>query len=317
MSLGTALTVFKAAADPTRLRLLAALAGGEATVGELQQILEQSQPRVSRHLRLLGEAGLVERFRDGQSVYYRLAANETAVALHREILRLAGPGDDLIRHDAGSLRSIQRNRRRSALAGAAGRLARGAAITIRRPDGALIADAIEEAIGDAEIADALDIGCGGGMLLRALGERAHHVTGIDKARRMRVLARARVHEAGLANCTVRDADMHALPFGDESFDVVLLDEVLAHSADLATVIREAKRVLRPSGRLLVLDHILPAARRLSDRAGGPLFENQVHAAMAAAGLRASAPAWFPGPAPEYALITAAQNRIMTRTGTDD
>ena len=310
----SAIQTLKAAADPTRLRLLALLANGEATVGELQEILEQSQPRVSRHLRLLDEAGLVVKFRDGHWIYYRLAATATAQAIVAEALALIGADDEIVDADRMALDRVKRNREREVFrtealstVGVAG-----------RPSLQSFTEAIDECIGDKRFGDVLDVGCGGGTLLRLLGQRARRAVGVDISRRMRLLARSRLHQAGLANCTVRNGDLMKLPFADDSFDLVILDEVLGLFDDILTGLNEARRVLRPAGQLLIADFVRPVARQLPEQRGSTrLIENQLTAMLSELGYRIAHRIWFPGRVMEYALFAAVPDNLQQRTGTYD
>lgn len=306
--------MLKAAADPTRLRLLALLANGEASVGELQEILEQSQPRVSRHLRLLDDAGLVEKFRDGHWVYYRLASapSSSPSTLVDEALALVGTDDDLVVRDRTALDRVKGNRERDVFKV---RALSSAGIT-ERPSTSSLAEAVDECIGDRHLNDVLDIGCGGGTLLRMLGRRARRAVGIDVSRRMRLLARSRLHRAGLANCTVRNGDLVNLSFDDDSFDLVILDEVLDGLDEVLTGLREACRVLRPAGQLLIVDRVRPIARQLPDQRGGArLIENQLTAMLSELGYRVAHRIWFPGRVMEYALFAAEPDNVQRRTGT--
>lgn len=317
MSLVSAIQTLKAAADPTRLRLLALLANGEASVGELQEILEQSQPRVSRHLRLLDEAGLVVKFRDGHWVYYRLASS---LAIIDEVLALLGADDEQVALDRIALDRVKRNRERDVFSEHdvfRGQGPGGIGLA-ERPSIESLAEAIDECIGDRRLGDVLDIGCGGGALLRLLGRRARRAVGIDVSRRMRLLARSRLHSAGLANCTVRKGDLAGLPFEDDSFDLVVLDEVLDGSDDVLAGLREAHRVLRPFGQLLIVDRVRPVARQLSaPRGGARLIENQLTATLSEIGYRVAHRIWFPGRVMEFALFAAVPDNFRQRTGTYD
>jgi DNA-binding transcriptional ArsR family regulator len=318
MSFDSALRSLKAAADPTRLRILALLSSGEATVGELQAILAQSQPRVSRHLRLLVDGGLVTRFRDGHWVYYRLASAPDIAALIGRILELADRSSPELTADRKHLSRVKREREREAYAGGFGRSWSRVAAPGGRPDPASVMEAIEDAVGDREFGDVLDVGCGGGALLCRLGVPARRLVGVDHDRPMRLLARSRVHQASLPNCTVRDGDLLELPFEDASFDLVLLDEVLSRSRDPRKGLAEARRVLAPSGCLLILDRIHPVASRLAANAtSGGLIENQTVALLQELGCRIIRRSWFPGRALEYALFAAALDSQSLRTGTDD
>jgi ArsR family transcriptional regulator len=312
MSIDLAARTLKAAAEPTRVRLLLLLGRGEATVGELQEILEQSQPRVSRHLRVLAEAGLVERFRDGQSIYYRLASDQLPEAISGLVRDAAGANDPLVLADAAALDHMLRARQRAAFSGPA---LVAAAQTGGRPPLEELQAVLDELLAGLDFSDVLDVGCGGGALLPWLSARAAQVTGADIARPMRLLARSRLQVAGLSNCTIRDADLHALPFTDDAFDLVLLDEVLSRTQDPDAAWREVQRVLRPRGRVVILDRIEPAARQLAANRQG-LAENQLTAALAAAGLRVIERRWLPGRALDYAAIVAQPVSAVERTGTD-
>lgn len=306
MTADGALSFLKASADPTRLRLLALLSAGEATVGEMVEVLGQSQPRVSRHLRILHAARLVSHFRDGQWVYYRLDPVQALAELVERVLAFARAGDEAIAADQARMHDIRRQRERYAFAAPSGPR-RWAEPAAGRPGEQLLRQGLDDILGPQAVGDVLDIGVGAGALLGLLAPRARSAVGLDISRGMRVLARSRLQQAGLAHCTIRAGDMHALDFPDLSFDLVVLDEVLAHSGAPQQVVAEAARVLRPTGRLLVLDRIRPAALRLPGAADAPagLFENQLAVMLRTAGLRPGTPAWFPARSPEFALLVAS------------
>lgn len=246
----TILTQLRAAAEPTRLRLLALCARGALCVSDLCDVLGQSQPRLSRHLKLLVEAGLLERIPEGANAYFQLPRDS---ALVRDILARLPENDPLLAQD-----------RRQAARIAAER-ARAASDAFLR-DGAdwdemraldLPAAAMEQAMLaalPAHVGRVLDIGTGTGRLLELLAERADSALGVDASREMLALARARLAERGLAaRATVRQADMYRLPFADGAFDVVAMQMVLHYAEDPAAAIREAARVLAPGGQLLLVD----------------------------------------------------------------
>jgi DNA-binding transcriptional ArsR family regulator/protein-L-isoaspartate O-methyltransferase len=318
MSFDTALRAVKAAGDPTRLRLLALLAGGEATVGELQEILEQSQPRVSRHLRLLGEAGLVDKFRDGHWVYYRLAQTVSVASLVQQLVDLTGHEDPQLMQDRVALSRVKQSRQKDAYAQHGAEPFMEAVYSGDRPSQSSLLDALDECVGDRYLGDVLDIGSGTGALLCMLGSRARNVVGVDISKGMRMLARSRAHQSGLANCTVRKADVRALPFADNSFDLVVLDEVLGCSDQPSAGLREATRVVKRNGQLIIVDRIQPVARRLSASSGsGVLIENQISTLLSELGYRISDRIWFPGRVMEYALFSALPEISQPRTGTHD
>lgn len=316
MSFERAIRAAKAAGDPTRLRLLALLASGEATVGELQEILDQSQPRVSRHLRLLGEAGLVDKFRDGQWVYHRLANAAEVVNLVAPLLELAGTDDSQLVRDRQALARVKQNREKDAYAKRRSAALIDAVYSGSRPAGSGLLEAIEECVGDRPFGDVLDVGSGTGSLLCLLGKRAREVVGVDISKDMRLLARSRVHQVGLSNCTVRAGNLLELPFADDAFDLLVLDEVLAGIENRLAGLREASRVLRRDGHLIIIDRIQPVARQLKSSFDHEvLIENQLTALLSEAGFRLSDRSWFPGRAMEYALFSALPQFNQSRTAT--
>jgi ArsR family transcriptional regulator len=249
------LTQLRAAAEPTRLRLLSLCARGAFCVSDLCGILGQSQPRLSRHLKLLVEAGLLERMPEGANVFFQLPAHADLV---RQILARLPEEDPLLAAD------------RRAAARLAAERARIASDAFRR-HGAdwdemraleLPAAAIEAALLQAlpeRFERLLDIGSGTGRLMEVLAPRCAHALGVDASREMLALARARLAERGLSHCAVRQADMYRLPLPDGGFDVVTLQMVLHYAEDPAAALAEAARVLNPGGILVVVD-LAPHAR---------------------------------------------------------
>ncbi len=249
---GSLLTALRAAGESTRLRLLALTADAELTVSELTQILGQSQPRVSRHLKLLCDAGLLERFPEGISVFYRLARTGPAAHIGRTLVGLVGAEGE-IANDHARLEAIK-----SARAEAAAAYFRANAVEWDRirglhvPEGEVEA-AIRRLLSERTIGDFLDIGTGTGRILEALGRDARRGTGIDLSREMLALARARLEGTGLDHCEVRLADMYSLPFPEGSIDTITCHQVLHFAADPAAAVAEAARVLRPAGLLILAD----------------------------------------------------------------
>ena len=236
----------KGLAEPTRLRLLALLAHGELTVGEICRILGQSQPRVSRHLRLLTEAGFLDRFREQQCVYYRTPATGVRQDWLRHLLVGVDPDDPALRRDRVRMAVVVGDRGRAAAGVLAKRLA------VDQEDAGLKAILLEE-IGPTALGELLDIGTGAGRMLEILGPRASHAVGIDLSAPALRLARARVHALGLAHCEFHCSDMYALPCEAAAFDTVTIDRVLAGAERPAAVLAEAARALRATGRLLVVE----------------------------------------------------------------
>lgn len=315
MELELTLQRLRAIAEPTRLRLLALLSAGEISVGELSNVLGQSQPRVSRHLRLLVEAGLVSRFRDRHWVYYRLVADTALRELLNLVLDPVTEQDPTLVADRKAMQVVKDRRESSAYTALGPSPALWPTADHARPSEAALAEALDDAIDSRPIGDLLDIGSGAGTLLKLLGPRAVSAVGVDTAKEMRLLARARLQRAGLAECTLRNADMHDLPFVAHSFDTVVLDEVLAQSNQPEAALREARRVLRPSGCLLIIDHILPVVGQTVEPAG--LHENKLHALLREQDFSIVHRGWFPGRSLDRALFAAVPNESHRRTGTDD
>jgi ubiquinone/menaquinone biosynthesis C-methylase UbiE/DNA-binding transcriptional ArsR family regulator len=243
----------KAAGEETRLRVLALLAEAELTVSDLTDILRQSQPRMSRHLKLLAEAGLVERFREGTWAFFRLAEHGGGAEVARALIERLDPKDPTIARDRARLASV-----RAARAAAAQVYFRAHAAewdTIRKlhvADDAVEA-AIRAALADKPFRSLLDLGTGTGRMLELFGGEIERGLGLDLSLDMLLLARDRLERAGLKHCSVRQGDLYDLPLANDTFDVVILHQVLHFLDDGARAIKEAARVLRPGGRLLVVD----------------------------------------------------------------
>jgi ubiquinone/menaquinone biosynthesis C-methylase UbiE/DNA-binding transcriptional ArsR family regulator len=243
----------KAAGEDTRLRVLVLLAEAELTVSDLTQILRQSQPRISRHLKLLAEAGLVERFREGAWAFFRLAERGATAEVARALIARLDPSDPIALRDRERLSAV-----RAARAAAAQDYFRAHAAQWDRIRKLHVADAaVEEAIRDAlserPFRSLLDLGTGTGRMLELFGPRAERGLGVDLSLDMLLLARARIERAGLRHCSVRQGDIYDLAVPAGSFDVVVIHQVLHFLDDGGRAIREAARVLAPSGRLLVVD----------------------------------------------------------------
>ena len=253
MPFDTLNAALKAAGEDTRLRVLVLLAEAELTVSDLTQILRQSQPRISRHLKLLAEAGLVERFREGAWAFFRLAERGATAELARALVARLDPSDPIALRDRERLSAV-----RSARAAAAQDYFRAHAAQWDRIRKLHVADeAVEGAISDAlaerPFRSLLDLGTGTGRMLELFGPRVERGLGVDLSLDMLLLARARIERAGLRHCSVRQGDIYDLAVPAGSFDVVLIHQVLHFLDDGGRAIREAARVLAPSGRLLVVD----------------------------------------------------------------
>ncbi|MBO6635685.1 metalloregulator ArsR/SmtB family transcription factor [Parvibaculum sp.] len=243
----------RAAGEPTRLRLLALLAHSELTVTELTQILRQSQPRVSRHLKLLCEAGLLERFREGSWVFYRLAGSGQVAELAEVLSGLIPQEDLVIARDLERLEAV-----RSARAEKAAAYFRSNAEEWDRIRSLYVPeDKVEQTmaeLGMRENAELVaDLGTGTGRMLELFGPMAKSGIGIDLSPEMLALARAQLAQPSLQHCSVRQGDLYDLPMQDDTVDLVTLHMVLHYLDDPAASIAEAARVLKPGGRLLIAD----------------------------------------------------------------
>jgi ubiquinone/menaquinone biosynthesis C-methylase UbiE len=243
----------RAAAEPTRLRLLLLCARAELSVSELTQILGQSQPRVSRHLKLLGEAGLVERLREGSWVFYRLARRAVGGELARLLADLVPSDDPTVALDCARLEQIKRAREAAAAAYFRANAARWDRIRSLYVDEAEVERALLDLLPGGAARDLLDIGTGTGRMLEIFAPRIGHGLGIDASREMLAIARVNLARAGVENCAVRQGDMYQLPLPGASFDAVVFHQVLHYAERPEAAIAEAARMLRPSGRLLIVD----------------------------------------------------------------
>jgi ubiquinone/menaquinone biosynthesis C-methylase UbiE/DNA-binding transcriptional ArsR family regulator len=245
--------VLKAAGETTRLRVLALLAEAELTVSELTEILRQSQPRISRHLKLLAEAGLVERFREGSWAFFRMAERAVAGEVARGLLARLDAADPVIVRDRERLAAVRAARAAAAQAYFRAHAAEWDRIRQLHVADAAVEVAIDEALADRPFRSLLDLGTGTGRMLELFGPHIERGLGIDLSLDMLAIARSRLERAGFRHCSVRQGDIYDLALPRDSFDVVLIHQVLHFLDDGARAIGEAARMLRPGGRLLVVD----------------------------------------------------------------
>jgi len=243
----------KAAGEETRLRVLALLTEAELTVSDLTDILRQSQPRISRHLKLLAEAGLVERFREGTWAFFRLSEHGGGAEVARALLDHLNPADPTVARDRDRLASVRAARAAAAQTYFRRHAAEWDRIRKLHAADAAVEQAIAGALGDRPFRSLLDLGTGTGRMLELFGPKIERGLGLDLSLDMLLLARDRLERAGLKNCSVRQGDIYDLPLANDSFDAVIIHQVLHFLDDGGRAIREAARVLRPGGRLLVVD----------------------------------------------------------------
>ena len=243
----------KAMAEPTRLRLLVLLASGELNVKDLTGILGQSQPRISRHLRLLAEAGLVERAPEGSWVYFRLGEGGEGGALARLVLEAVDRDDALLARDRRRADALREEREKAALAyfqAHAGEWDRIRALHVAE---ARVEAVVSEALGAGPFDLFLDLGTGTGRMLELFRDRYRRGLGIDLSPAMLAYARAKLERGETGRAYVRQGDIYDLPLADQSVGAAVMHQVLHFLSDPQRAVREAARVLEPGGRLLIVD----------------------------------------------------------------
>jgi ubiquinone/menaquinone biosynthesis C-methylase UbiE len=243
----------QALADPTRLRILSLLRQMELSVGELAQLLGQSQPRVSRHVRILADAGAVERRREGSWVFLTIAPAEQSAPMFALLDAWGDPvSGEMFEADAGRLDAIRAERAQAASRYFACHAEVWDQIRSLHVAESEVEGAIRRALGTGKLGRLLDIGTGTGRMLELFGPGASQAIGIDRSSEMLRLARVKLEAAGIA-CSLRQGDISALPLADGVADTVIIHQVLHYAHSPATAIGEAARVLAPGGRLLVVD----------------------------------------------------------------
>jgi ArsR family transcriptional regulator len=244
--------LFQAVSDPTRLRILALLARMELSVGELAQLLEQSQPRVSRHVRILADAGIVDRRKEGSWVFLAIAdSRHTAPLLQLVEAWTDAETRDVFTEDSKRLDAVRADRAEAAALYFEAHAEVWDSIRSLHVSEAEVERAIDRALGHG-FGTLLDIGTGTGRMIELFGPRANEAIGIDRSSDMLRLARAKLESAGIQS-SLRQGDMYALPLVDHSADCVIIHQVLHYAHAPADAIAEAARVLAPGGTLLVVD----------------------------------------------------------------
>jgi len=281
----TLLQRLKALGDLTRLRLVALCRQGECSVSELTRVIGQSQPRISQQLKLLCEAGILQRFRDGKRVFYRVTESGGRNEDLRPLLELIPGNDPLFIEDYKQLRQL-----------------RGQGIGEPDRDKAFeLADralhrALVELTVTAPVGDLLDVGCGRGSILKLLASRAGRAVGVDIDANARQLARAELMLAGLPNCSLRQGDMYRLPFDDAEFNTIILDDVVADAVEPVRALIESRRLLKPGGRLFILQAV-------TDRTAARIQRSLADWSVAAA-LRLAPAHFVPAKKPVWLLSVA-------------
>lgn len=243
----------KAAGEATRLRLLALLAGGELNVKDLTRILGQSQPRISRHLKLLSEAGLIERFREGSWVYFRMAEDSAEAGLVRRIVQALDEGDPVVERDRVRAEGVKQEREQAAQAYFYAYAAEWDRIRSLHLAEDQVEAAMLDALGPGPFNLLVDLGTGTGRVLELAADRAARAIGIDINRDMLAYARTKLEQAGHGNCQIRQGDLFNLALDDEVADAVVIHQVLHYLDDPERAICEASRILCPGGSLVIVD----------------------------------------------------------------
>ncbi len=264
--------IMRALADPTRLRIMRLLQTMELAVGELAQVLGQSQPRVSRHVAILTESGLAERRREGSWVFLRSTCGTEGEPLAAAAARLLATAEI---EDAGFALQCEADRqqladiRASREAGAASWFAdhaeewdglRG----LHSPDGQ-VEQALADALGEKPLGRLLDIGTGTGRMAELFAAKADHIVALDKSLEMLRVARAKLQNLPADRVELVQGDFSALPFASQTFDTVLLHQVLHFAAEPSRALAEAARVVRPGGRIAIVDFAAHSRDELRER----------------------------------------------------
>jgi ubiquinone/menaquinone biosynthesis C-methylase UbiE/DNA-binding transcriptional ArsR family regulator len=285
LSTTSLLEALKALGEPTRLRLLRILAHEELSVMELVQILGQSQPRISRHLKLMAEAGLIERFPDGAWVFYRLSSNPALTELVEVVLKALGHED---KADLIALEAVRTQRLKAAQVYFENIAHIWDEIRSHYISEADVETEILNILGHEPIGTLIDLGTGSGRMLTLLAGRASQALGLDLSQQMLNIARAKTHEAGLTGIEFRHGDIAQTRLNNQSADLILIHQVLHFLADPAQALIEASRLLKPSGRLLIVDfapHRLELMREQYQHRRLGISEDDISLWQAQAGLK--------------------------------
>ncbi|WP_337182591.1 metalloregulator ArsR/SmtB family transcription factor [Shinella sp.] len=256
--------ILKAAGEPTRLRLLALLSHGDLTVTDLTDILGQSQPRISRHLKLLAEAALVDRYQEGAWAFFRLSQAGEAVSLARRLLDAIDPEDAVFARDDERLRVLKRVRSDKAQAYFSRNAAEWDAVRRLHVSEAEVEAKLAEMIGTEPVDAFLDLGTGTGRILQLFEGLYRRGVGVDASRDMLAVARANLDRAGITKASIRHGDIFNLPLERDEFDVVTIHQVLHFLDEPEAAVVEAARMLAPGGRLAIIDLAPHALEHLRD-----------------------------------------------------
>ncbi|MCA3694393.1 MAG: metalloregulator ArsR/SmtB family transcription factor [Aquidulcibacter sp.] len=253
LSMDKIVDIVRAIGEPTRLRILVLLARGELAAGEMSTVLNQSQPRVSRHLKLLAEAGLLERRPEGAWVFFRLKTDGSVGRIIRAILDEVDKDDSILLRDLERLAQVQVQREELARAYFETAADEWHALRRLHQPEALVEARLVEAVAGENFGLHIDLGSGTGRMIELFAPQARRAEGVDSSRKMLALARARLDDTGSGQASVRQADILGLPYEDNCADLVTIHQVLHYLPEPQAAIKEAARILKPGGTLLIAD----------------------------------------------------------------
>lgn len=316
MSLSADQTVeaLRAAGEPTRLRLLSLLAGEELSVMEMSRILDQSQPRVSRHLKLMTDAGLIERFPDGARVYYRLSHDAQARRLIDTVL-------DILAEDAGEadhrrLDEVRKDREEAAASYFEQVAPQWDRLRSLYVSESAVEAALEKAVGPGPFERVVDLGTGSGRMLTLFGKKAKMSVGLDLSQNMLNIARTNVTKAGVEQVELRHGDIFATRLPAASADLVIVHQVLHYLSDPSAAVAEAARLVSPNGRLVIIDfapHDFEHMREAHQHRRLGFADSEINGWLLDGGLTPSAPIALPHDAEGLTVtIWTAERRVQDR-----
>lgn len=289
----------KAVAEQTRLRILMLLAASELNVKDLTLILRQSQPRISRHMKLLVEAGLVERFREGSWVYFYVSERTEGGRWVLQLISRVDTNDAELRRDRERAETLRREREAAAQSYFSAHAADWDRIRALHVSETAVETEMLKAVGAGPFKFLVDLGTGTGRILELMADRYEHGLGIDISQAMLGYARTKLAALGPGKAQVRHGDLYSLPLTESAADLVVMHQVLHYLSDPAAAIQEAARVLLPGGRLLIVDfapHTLEFLREAHAHERLGFASNQVAQWLSDAGLQPMPARKLPPPA---------------------
>lgn len=251
--LNSLVNVLKATGEITRLRLLALLAAGELSVKDLTEILEQSQPRVSRHLKLLAEAGLIVRHAEGAWAYFGLCEDGETAQLARHVIAQLDPNDAQIIDDLARLQKVRAAQREQAAAYFAEVAGSWDLLRNLHVSEEAVEAAISERVGARKVDLLLDLGTGTGRMLELLADKYRRGIGVDSSREMLGVARAKLTSANIGHAHIRMGDIADLDEHAETADLIIVHQVLHYFDDPGKTLKAARKALRTGGEMMIVD----------------------------------------------------------------